>query len=130
MHALRFVHRDLYLRNVLVRPAHVGPGDPRRLAFVDAWRGGPFYPWRGPAFDLGCLMLDGAGLLDAREQRAFVRLYLAERAVQGRPAHGPALLAAAARARASQLERVRREPHRWRRAEPPVPEWDARALSD
>jgi Lipopolysaccharide kinase (Kdo/WaaP) family len=130
MHALRFVHRDLYLRNVLVRPPFVGPGDPRRLAFVDAWRGGPFHPWRGPAFDLGCLMLDGAGLLDAREQRTFVRLYLSERAVQGRPADASALLAAAARARKSQLERVRREPHRWRRAEPPAPEWDPRALSD
>jgi hypothetical protein len=130
LHALRFVHRDLYLRNVLVRPPHVGPGDPRRLSFVDAWRGGPFHAWRGPAFDLGCLMLDGAGLLDAGEQRAFVRLYLSERAVQGRPAEAPSLLDAAARARRSQLERARREPHRWRRAEPPAPDWDARSLND
>lgn len=128
LHALRFVHHDLYMRNVLVRPPHVGPGDPRRLCFVDAWRGGPFYPWRGPAFDLGCLMLEGAGLLDEGEQRKFFRLYVAERAVQGRPADGPLLLEAAGRARAAQLEQVRREPHRWRRADQPAPEWDVRCL--
>jgi hypothetical protein len=130
LHALRFVHHDLYLRNVLVRPPHVGPGDARRLCFVDAWRGGPFYPWRGPAFDLGCLMLDGAGLMSPGEQRHFFQLYVAQRAVQGRPADGRRLLDATARARAAQVERVRREPHRWRRAGEPAPEWDARSLSE
>jgi hypothetical protein len=130
MHALRFVHHDLYLRNVLVTPPHVGEGDPRRLMFVDAWRGGPHYPWRDAAYDLGCLMLEGAGLLSLDEQRELVRLYLAERAAQGRPADATALLAAAGRERAAQLRRAQRQPERWRRAERPVEDWDASALVD
>jgi hypothetical protein len=129
MHGLRFVHHDLYLRNILVTPIRTGEGDPRRLVFVDAWRGGPRYPWRDAAYDLGCLMLEGAGLLDRDEQRTLVRIYLEERAAQGRPADAPVLLAAAGRERAAQLRRARREPERWRRAEPPVDEWDAASLS-
>jgi len=129
MHALRFVHHDLYLRNVLAAPPHVGEGDPRRLFFVDAWRGGPHYPWRDAAYDLGCLMLEGAGLLDLQEQRTFVRLYLEERSAQGRAADGAALLAAAERERAAQLRRARRQPHRWRYAEAPVEDWDTRTLN-
>jgi len=128
LHALRFVHHDLYLRNVLVVPPHVGPGDPRRLVLVDAWRGGPHYPWRDAAYDLGCLMLEGAGLLTHDEQRELVRLYLAERTAQGRPADAPVLLAAATRERAAQLRRARREPERWRRPEPPVESWDGVGL--
>jgi hypothetical protein len=128
MHALRFVHHDLYLRNVLVTPPHVGEGDPRRLVFVDAWRGGPHYPWRDAAYDLGCLMLEGAGLLSRDEQRSLVGLYLSERVAQGRPADATALLAATGRERAAQLRRAQRQPERWRRAERPVEDWDATAL--
>ncbi len=128
MHALGFVHHDLFLRNVLVTPPLEGEGDPRRLAFLDAWRGGPHYFWRDAAYDLGCLMLEGVGLLDTAEQRRFVALYLAERAAQGRPADGPALLAAAARERARLLSRVAREPGRWRSARPPVEEWNWSSL--
>lgn len=123
LHALRFVHRDLYLRNLLVRPPHVGEGDPRRLFFVDVWRGGPREFLRDEAYDLGCLMLEGAGLLTPDEEARLWRLYFDERVAQGRPADPPALLAAAARERAAQLERVHREPHRWRRAESPSPDW-------
>lgn len=123
MHALRFVHRDLYLRNLLVRPPHVGDGDARRLAFVDVWRGGPHEWLRDEAYDLGCLMLEGAGLLSADEQTHLWQLYFDGRETQGRPADRGALLAAAARERAAQLARVRRQPHRWRRPEPPVADW-------
>ncbi|HVS18699.1 MAG TPA: lipopolysaccharide kinase InaA family protein [Planctomycetota bacterium] len=123
MHALRFVHRDLYLRNVLVRPPHLGEGDPRRLAFVDAWRGGPHEWMRDEAYDLGCLMLEGAGLFTPDEQSRLWDVYFDDRAAQGRPADRGALLAGAARERAAQLVRVRRQPHRWRRSEPPRESW-------
>lgn len=129
LHALRFVHHDLYLRNVLVTRPHAGEGDPRRLVFVDAWRGGPYEPWRDAAYDLGCLMLEGASVLREDEQRALVAAYLEERAAQGRPADAPLLLAAATRERARQLARVRRQPARWRGAGEPAPEWDATSLA-
>ena len=128
MHALSFVHRDLYLRNVLVLPAHVGPGDPRRLVFIDAWRGGPHHVGRGPAYDLGCLMLEGASVLTREEQARFVHGYLEERSGQGKPARAQSLLRSAERARASLLARARREPGRWRLDEPPAPNWDGRGL--
>lgn len=128
MHALAFVHRDLHLRNVLVGPPVRGPGDPRRLVFIDTWRGGPHHRARGPAYDLGCLMLEGANVLARDEQARLVRGYLDERAALGRPASAGALLAAAERARAGLVDRVRREPRRWRREEPPVPRWDGRGL--
>jgi tRNA A-37 threonylcarbamoyl transferase component Bud32 len=123
LHALRFVHRDLYLRNLLVRPPHRGEGDARRLAFVDVWRGGPHEWMRDEAYDLGCLMLEGAGMLTGDEQSRLWSVYFEGRAAQGRPADRGALLAAAARERSAQLARVRRQSHRWRRPEPPTAEW-------
>jgi len=123
LHALRFVHRDLYLRNLLVRPPHTGDGDARRLAFVDVWRGGPHEFLRDEAYDLGCLMLEGAGLFTPEEESRLWQLYFDERAAQARPADRAALLAAAARERAAQLARVRRQPHRWRRNEVPQSTW-------
>lgn len=123
LHALRFVHRDLYLRNLLVRAPHQGDGDARRLAFVDVWRGGPREFLRDEAYDLGCLMLEGAGLITPVEESRLWELYFDERSAQGRPADRAALLAAAARERAAQLARVRRQPHRWRRSEPPAQDW-------
>ncbi len=128
MHALRFIHHDLHLRNLQITPPHEGEGDPRRLLWLDCWRGGPHHPWRDAAYDLGCLMLEAAGLLDLAEQRRFVAEYLAEREAQGRPADGPALLSAAARERERLLRRVAREPGRWRSARPPVKEWDWTSL--
>jgi hypothetical protein len=68
-------------------------------------------------------MLEGAGLLTPDEESRLWQLYFDERGAQGRPADRPALLAAAARERAAQLARVRREPHRWRRSDPPAADW-------
>lgn len=124
LHALHFVHRDLFARNVLVTPA----GAARRLWFVDCWRGGPSAPLRGAAYDLGCLMLEGASLLGAAEQKRFVELYFAERAAHPKPPPREKLLAAAAAHRKRWLVRVAREPGRWRQTEPPAPDWDWRAL--
>jgi hypothetical protein len=77
MHALGFVHRDLFTRNLLVVEERGTP----RIFFVDAWRGGPRertpFGRRDAAFDLACLMLEGATLFDAREQELFLHSYLA-----------------------------------------------------
>ena len=123
LHALHFVHRNLFPRNLLVAPPSGKNGDPRRLWWIDAWRGGAALPGRGPAYDLGCFMLAGAGLLAADEQRRLVARYLAERAAQGRPADARRLLAAAARTRERLLRQIEREPGRWRERAPPEPEW-------
>jgi hypothetical protein len=71
LHALGFVHRDLFARNLLVV---AGPAGPEPL-FLDAWRGGPGRGLRGPRHDLACLMLDGARLLSPSEQTLFFRSY-------------------------------------------------------
>lgn len=128
LHALHFVHRDLFTRNLLVAPGHG-----RELWFIDCWRGGDALPGRDAAWDLGCLMLDGATFFTGDEQRAFFELYFSERGTQRRALDRAArrsLLERAARARAAWLARARREPGRWRHATPPAADWDWRALSD
>jgi hypothetical protein len=77
MHSLRFVHHDLFVRNVLV----VRDAPHSRVYFVDAWAGGPAPQLRGAAYDLACLTSD----LPARDVDAFVDRYCAERAAQERP---------------------------------------------
>ncbi|MCA8982035.1 MAG: hypothetical protein KDC14_18535, partial [Planctomycetes bacterium] len=81
LHALRFVHRDLYPRNLLVVPPRAG----RSVVFLDAWRGGERLQSRGYAHDLGCFFLSAAEWLDPAEQSAFLATYAAERAAQARP---------------------------------------------
>lgn len=123
MHALRFVHRDLFLRNVLV-----APGGARELWFIDCWRGGDELPGRDAAWDLGCLFLEAASLFTREEQRAFVARYLAERAKQRVALDPRAFVERVARVRAAWLARVRRQPGRWRQPTPPAPDWDGLAL--
>lgn len=119
MHALHFAHRNLFLRNVLVdRAAPPSEGDPRRLIFIDPWRGGAPLPRRGPDYDLGALMLDAASVWRLDEQRAFFERYLEERRVQDRPADARTLLERAALRR---LELARR-------AQVHAPQWDVAAL--
>jgi hypothetical protein len=121
LHALGFAHHDLYLRNVLVLDPR--EGDQRRLAFIDAWSGGPGRARRGPARDLACLMLEGANLLTADEQARWLERYLAEREAHGRPAEAAELVKAAAGVRKTLLARIARESGRWRLSEPPRGEW-------
>lgn len=109
MHALGFVHRDLFPRNLLVLPR----GAARRLVFVDAWRAAPHASLRGPAYDLACLFLEGADLWSPDEQQALLDAYAAGRAAQERPA-APGLLARARREREALLARLLREPGRLR----------------
>jgi hypothetical protein len=128
VHSLHYVHRDLHFRNVLVETGPPASGDRRRLILIDTARGGIALPRRGTDHDLGCLFLDGAGMLATDEQRRFVELYASERVVQGRPVDLRKLLERADRRRRELLERIRREPGRWRRAEPPAVEWRWREL--
>jgi hypothetical protein len=127
MHALGFVHRDLHARNVLVAPPEAvrggALGEPRRLVFVDAWRGG-LRSLRGPAWDLGCLMLEGAVLFTPSEARTLLVRYFTERERLGRPASVERTLTAAARARSRMLRRIARQPGRWRQPEPPPAAFD------
>lgn len=81
LHALGFVHRDLFLRNLLVAPDAQAP----RPIFLDAWRGGPRPGWRGPLHDLACLFLDAPGVLDAAEQVRLLTGYRDARRQAGRP---------------------------------------------
>lgn len=86
LHSLHFVHRNLFLRNLLVD--HKPPpesGDPRRLIFIDPWRGGAPLPLRGCSYDLACLMLDAAELWSTEHQQRFFARYAQERARQAQP---------------------------------------------
>jgi hypothetical protein len=104
LHSLHFVHRDLFLRNVLVSSDLQG-SDPRHLVFLDAWHG-PFpTPGRGVSYDLACLMVDGAGLLTREEQARWLARYAAERAAQGRAVELRKLLPSIAAHRSSLVVR-------------------------
>jgi hypothetical protein len=80
MHAIGFVHHDLYPRNLLVAPR----GELQRVVFLDAWAGGPGPQVRGAAYDLACLFLRAPETLEAPELERFLLLYASERAAQGR----------------------------------------------
>jgi tRNA A-37 threonylcarbamoyl transferase component Bud32 len=123
MHALGFVHRDLFLRNVLVDAED-------RLVFIDCRRGGRASPWRGPDYDLACLMLEGAHCLGFEEQLELLRNYFELRAARGGAVDVRAALETANRRREELLERIAREPGRWRSRVPPREHWPWRELAD
>lgn len=116
LHALSFVHRDLYLRNLLWNDE--GPW------FLDAWRGGARPGLRGPATDLACFLLQGTELLEHEEIERFLRDYLDERERQGRPAARPSFLDAVARERERLRRRLERRPSE-RRGQPVPGSWSA-----
>jgi tRNA A-37 threonylcarbamoyl transferase component Bud32 len=124
LHALHFAHRDLFVRNLLA----VDAGAARRLWFIDCWRGGPERARRDAAYDLGSFMLEGASLFSADEQKAFFERYFAERQAQGASAERKKLLAGAAAHRKKWLARIAKDPGRWRSPEPPLENWDWKAL--
>lgn len=78
LHALGFVHRDLFPRNLLGCVSNTGS----RCAFLDAWRAPPGRSRRGPEHDLGCLFLEG--LLTSAETARFLDVYAGESARLGR----------------------------------------------
>jgi hypothetical protein len=121
LHSLHFVHRNLFLRNLLVdRERQPDSGDPRRLIFIDPWRGGAPLPLRGCSYDLACLMFDAAGLWSSAHQRRFFACYAEERARQAQPVELRDLLA-----RADERRRALA-----RRSRGPQSEWNWRALVD
>ncbi|MDB2577348.1 lipopolysaccharide kinase InaA family protein [Planctomycetota bacterium] len=109
MHALGFIHRDLFPRNLLVLP----PTAAQRIVFVDAWRAAPNASLRGPAYDLACLLLEGMDLWSTPEQQVLLEAYVRARVDHGRPARRD-LLPAARRHREALLVRLQREPVRLR----------------
>jgi len=122
MHALGFLHHDLYPRNLLV----CGPDRPRRVVFLDAWAGGPPTNLRGPGYDLACFFLDGADLITREEQAEFLRTYFDQRAVQGRPADPGRLLTKVAAARRTLHKQLVRDPARLRGRALPSREWSGK----
>lgn len=116
MHALGFVHHDLYPRNLLV----LAPDWPRRIVFHDAWAGGDVFHLRRPSYDLACLLLEGADLFGDEEQRALLSAYFEGRRSQGRPV-GARLLGRVRRERAALVRQLRRDPERLRGRPMPGP---------
>lgn len=80
MHVLRFVHRDLFARNILVRQDSIHG----RIVFLDCWAGGAGPGWRGRAHDLACLDSDLRQLLSDEERADFSRWYEDEARAQRR----------------------------------------------
>ncbi len=118
LHALHVVHRNLFLRNVLVdRAAPPASGDPRRLILIDPWRAGAPLPRRGFDYDLGALLLDAVGVWSAEELTRFLVRYFEQREAQHAPEHRRDLLSRAAQRRIELARRTRRD----------IPQWDVRA---
>jgi hypothetical protein len=117
LHALGFVHRDLFARNLLVCATESGV----RCAFLDAWRGGPGPALRGPEHDLGCLFLDGAALFAREEQVLFLSTYGEESSRAGRNLRRDWLARVARERRACHARESRRRPGL-------QPGWDIPAL--
>jgi aminoglycoside/choline kinase family phosphotransferase len=69
MHSLRFLHHDLFPRNVLV----TGMSD---VFFLDCWAGGLPPQLRSPAYDMACLTLNTEGEWSAEELEFLVETYL------------------------------------------------------
>ena len=122
MHALGFLHHDLYVRNLLVRPL----GCERRVVFLDAWAGGPPTQLRRPGYDLGALFLEGLDLFGEEEQRELLATYFQQRGAQGRPARIERTLRAAVRARTRLRRQLEREPRRRRGRALPSELWSPR----
>lgn len=129
MHALRFLHGDLYPRNVLVAPPPASPRarhSARALWFLDAWAGGPpsgSRTIRRPAeHDLGCWLADFAPGLEEPYLRTLLDAYLCARDDNGRAvARIRRWTARVSEARRSELRRWERQRYRLRgRSFPPA----------
>ena len=131
MHALRFLHGDLYPRNLLVgEPANDGsPGHGRALVWLDAWSGGPT-AWRRGSLrrveqDLGAWFSAAADWMPADEQSLLLAEYVDARAANGRPVRDAGrLVARIQRARRVELARLERDRKRLRGGAFPIAGWD------
>ena len=112
LHALGFVHHDLYPRNLLVRERDGREaGARRRVVFLDAWAGGPPPQSRDAAYDLACFLLRADTQLTSHERRAFLESYAAHRAAQARPIDERRTWERARAIRRSLVDRLERRPH-------------------
>ena len=120
LHAVGFAHRDLFPRNLVVAP----DTGIRRIHLLDVRRGGRARPRRGAAYDLGCLMLEGAELFGREEQERLFARYLDARRRQDRPVETAPFLKAVRGHRARLLDQLRRRPARARGEPLPSAEWE------
>jgi tRNA A-37 threonylcarbamoyl transferase component Bud32 len=109
MHDLRFLHHDLFPRNVLVAN-EASSASSGRVWFLDCWAGGPPPQARGPAYDLACLTLRaGDSFTPAELERCFA-VYEEARRESGRVLDSARFRSAVARERAALERRVRSRP--------------------
>jgi hypothetical protein len=118
MHALGFVHRDLFVRNLMHRV-----GSARQLVFLDCWRGGPGWGLRGPAWDAGCLLSDLVDWAGSHAASNWLEAYLAERAAQDRPVQREGFVRQTLAARATVIRRLALQPERLRGRPMPTLDW-------
>lgn len=118
MHALHFLHADLYPRNVLVdQDSTCG----RRLWFLDSWAGGST-AWRRGSLrrvesDLGTWLSAFGPGLDTERLRTLLEAYLESRSQNGRPIERVrGWLESVAEARRQELRRLERQRYRLRGA--------------
>jgi hypothetical protein len=132
MHALGFLHADLYTRNVLVAAPEHGAAGGRRLVWIDCWAGGPGHSdgrlarhcGRALVRDLGTWASEAADTWARADQARFLTAYLAARVANGRPVQGcNGLLAAVAAERRRELRRLERDPARLRGQPFPTAGW-------
>lgn len=129
MHALHFVHRDLFPRNLLVAPCPSGG----ELWFLDCWKGGERVQLRGPSYDLACFLLRAPELFGAEapeapeapaRARAFLADYARHRRAQGKPlADERAFVRQVERERRALARRLARRPAEWRGLGAPIVDW-------
>jgi hypothetical protein len=129
MHALGFLHGDVYPRNVLVAPPELGAETDRRLVWLDCWAGGPGHGDRSLARplarDLGTWFATAAGAWSASEASVCFDAYFDARRANGRPvASEQRFLTRVAVERRHELRRLEREPKRLRGAAFPRAGWE------
>ncbi|MEZ6018083.1 MAG: lipopolysaccharide kinase InaA family protein [Planctomycetota bacterium] len=131
MHALGFLHADVYARNVLVTPPRPERSDTRRLVWIDCWAGGPGHRdhplalGKPLARDLGTWFAAAPLFWSDAEARAALEAYFGARRVNGRPVLAPRrCLSAVVRERRRELSRLERDPARLRGAPFPPAGWE------
>jgi tRNA A-37 threonylcarbamoyl transferase component Bud32 len=118
MHALHFLHGDLYPRNVLVDPARTGG---RSLWFIDSWAGGPT-AWRNGSLraletDFGTWLSEATPNLEGRYIETLLDAYLRSRSANGRPiVRFGRWLSSVQESRRRELRRLERQRYRLRGA--------------
>ena len=120
LHALDFVHGDLFERNLLVEPGTsplgAAPAEAVEvpIALLDCWSGGPNGHRRGEAYDLACLSLAWPEAWTPAQQTTLLQAYREGRSQQGRPIrHWAGFLKRVAKARATRWAREARRGERY-----------------